>query len=301
MQKQILLALALASCWTSLLVGQSQPPPPTPTEHGEKKQDVSGIKDAQSQPANNPSPTTSATLHQSTPIPTRSSADEKSTVSDESSPINWALILGVANTVLLLCFNGILAGVAVYQYRLTQEQTRITEKNLLATKDAADASKKSADVAERAIQLAERNTAITERAVLLLESVDTRPETGAEEWPLEDRTLIAFTLKNYGGTVADAVKLTGEVTSENISLKIHEKPEITIPPNGSATWITYSLKAAINRNQLFAIGVDGTLRLYYRVDVTYKDVFTDKPHCYTAEGQYIPLLKAFITACSKSD
>jgi len=188
MSKHLLLTVALTGLVTAL-AAQSPPPPPSPTITAQIKQDVSRVENAQPQSTNSPSQISPTAINHTTAKPTQKSTNSNREASQRATPFNWSRL----NTVLLTLFNGILAIVAVYQYRLTRRQTDLTERSLVAAKDAAEAAKKSADAATDAVAHAKNTTTVTERALVVLENV--RASTNDY---IGDETVIIFMLRNFG-------------------------------------------------------------------------------------------------------
>jgi hypothetical protein len=263
MAKRLLLTAAIAGL-VAVLVAQSPPPPPSPSEGAEQKQDVSGIENPQSQPTYSPSPARVTTAHQQASPPTQSDATTKGDVRNDSPTVNRALLFDIINTVLLTIFTGILAVVAVYQYRLTHRQ--------------ADSAR------------------ITERAIVLIDSVEATRQGPA--FGRDGASVVIITLKNFGRTIASAVELTGMLTGFG-QLRLEKSPPTTIAPQGTNSWITKSLSGlGLNDSTITLINHSGLL-LGYKISVTYTDAFgAYSCHC---EGRYEPSVKKFLITASKTD
>ncbi|HMG04417.1 MAG TPA: hypothetical protein VK581_03090 [Chthoniobacterales bacterium] len=237
-------------------------------------------------------------VNQTTPEPTRKPANANRENSKSAAPFNWTRL----NTILLTLFNAILAIVAVYQYRLTRRQTDLTEKGMKLTQVAADASKQSADAAMRAVEQSDRSTSITQRALILIESVTSEPEFSAGErqgYYFHGYKILVFTLKNYGATVAYNVNVTGEVKFGEKSLGLNGAQGMTLAPKGLNKWITKSLGGNIPSDEIEQTTI-GKRPCTYWVEVKYNDAFGN-PHKYRSEGQFIAILRTFITGSSISD
>jgi hypothetical protein len=176
-------------------------------------------------------------------------------------------------------------------------QAHYMRRGLKATEKAADAAKDSAEATTKAVAQAEQTTALTERAVVVLENVraSTPEYIGAE-------TVVIFTLRNFGETVAHSVKLKGDLKTSFGTGFLRDTPEVTLAPQGVNHWITSSLQTKIGETLAYVISnmnkEEGTLR--YKIEVTYSDIF-GKSHSHKAEGHYVPLLKKFINTSSTSD
>lgn len=284
----------LMACVAALLIAQSPPPPPAPTKATQEKKGDSRVEDRESTKTTSPTQTLATAVNQATATPTKKTTQNKGTPNSYISTINWRFV----NAGLLTLVNVLLVVVGFLQWRSTRKQGGYMRDGLAETKRAADAASASADVAKQAVELAERNTAVTERAVVLIESVVGEPQEGGA-WPyLRGSNVIIFTLKNYGATVAYDVKITGEVKCTGKSLGINGAQGVTMAPQGSNQWITASLLTKIPDREINVLNRDGGLT--YEIDVTYADAF-GKTHQYRAMGQYIPLLRGFITGNSTSD
>jgi hypothetical protein len=278
--------LLIIAAWV-MLAAQSPVPPPSPTENAQEKQNVSRVENAQPNPTNSPAQPSAATGHQSTPAPTQSNTNKKGSVSDKPSTINWILILGVANTVLLLLFNGILACVAIYQYQLTHKQADLTEKGLTETRRAADAAKTSADASTQAVENAQNALYVTERALIKIETVALRGDPES----IDGATAVHFKIKNFGRTVASDVVLTGNIESGGKRRALTQTPGIIIASQGHNFWTSHSLGMFLDGADIFAI-CDRTAGLTYEIEATYWDVFGKKHH-YRASGFWSHALRRF--------
>ena len=122
-----------------------------------------------------------------------------------------------------------------------------------------------------------------------------------------DCGLLIYTLKNYGSTVAYEVKTKGTIYYPGGVRNFSDRAGSTIAgstiaPQGRNEWISDPMFLANpHQNRQITIanqGSEGVVR--YEIEVTYKDAF-QKPHVYKAEGEYIPILRAFTIMGSTSD
>jgi hypothetical protein len=260
MAKRLLLTAALGALVTALLA-QSPPPPPGPTESAQEKQQRSGGKT-----------NSGNTSQQSITRPERNDKYTKaqSSESRDKSSTDWWIVV----------FTGTLTLVGILQYWAMRKQAGYMRDALMETKRSADASNES------------------ERAAVLIESIVGEPQSGGAQPYFSDRSVVVFTLKNFCATVAYNVKITGGVKFSTGSMDIKGAQGVTMAPQGSNKWITVSLSTKIPPDEINKINM-GNQTLTYKINVTYDDAFS-KTHEYKAAGQYIPLLRGFITGYSKS-
>jgi hypothetical protein len=275
-RRQLLLTLALVglSAW---LVAQSPPPPPTPAV---KRQPEEQHRASKQQDSNSAQRTTSRSIGSN-----QSTENQRTEVSQEKTD----------NRIVYLTL--VIALAAIAQVYTMIRQAHYVRRGLSVTKLAADAAKESADAATKAVAQAERTTSLTERAVVVIE--DVRVSSSDVIGP---ETVVIFSLKNFGETVAHAVKLKGDLKTIVGSGFLRDTPEVTLAPQGANQWITSSLKTRIVERLDYVIAsmnkIEGELR--YNIEVTYSDIF-GKSHWHKAEGHYVPLLKEFINTSSSSD
>jgi len=131
MTKQILLALVLASWWTSLLVGQSPPPPPTPTETSEEKQDAGHSEYSNSDLLKQLIAATEEN---------RKAVERQSRENSEQSANDWWIVW----------FTGALTFVGIVQLIAMFRQAGYMKEGLRLTEQAADAATQSVKVLNRA-------------------------------------------------------------------------------------------------------------------------------------------------------
>jgi hypothetical protein len=150
------------------------------------------------------------------------------------------------------------------------------------------------------VQLAERNTKITERAVILIEHVIARPhaETASDPY-FHAGSVLVFTLKNFGNTVAHAVGIKGSVHYLTGSRPFSAKADSTVAPQGRSEWVTDTLFVN-NREAELRRANEGDNAVRYEVEAMYRDVFGQN-HTYKAKGVYIPVLRGFTIETSTSD
>lgn len=275
--KKPLLLTSVLSAITVLLVAQSPPPPPTPTIQAQDQQSLTARK--QSDSATAPPPTVSPAKEDASAKP----QDDKVSSEPSRNGINFLAIVVAIATVL--------------QFVAAWFQARYMRDGLRLTKEAANAAKKGAEAAGNAVAQAEQATAITQRAVVLIESIEAKPQIGLAHPYFAPNTVIVFTLKNYGATVAHKLTVKGEVMPGELTLAGAQ--EVTIAPQGLNQWITISLANRIPHDEIDKINI-GNASLTYEVYVTYTDVF-GKTHEYKTAGQYIAVLRGFITGSSTSD
>jgi hypothetical protein len=103
---------------------------------------------------------------------------------------------------------------------------------------------------------------------------------------LESHSVIVFTLKNFGRTIAYSVKLKGALTGVGQD-PIQEISPTTIAPEGTNSWMSRSIGSWINEELIAKINAR-TSTLAYKIDVTYTDAF-QKNHWYRCGGRYEPL------------
>jgi hypothetical protein len=290
MVRRLLLTAALMGLVASL-VAQSPPPTTTPTKAAQEKQDVSDIENRQTQTANSTTQTPAATVNQTTPKPAENNAQTQRAPNRNVSSFNWSRI----GAGLLLLFNALLVGVGYLQWRSIQKQAGYMRDGLKVTERAAEAAQKSAEAAKEAVDHAKQTALVTERAVVVLENARASPTEfiGFE-------TVIIFTLRNFGETVAHAVKLKGDLTTLGGTGFLRDAPEVTLAPQGANQWITSSLGTRIGQDYVIKTMNTEEGNLRYEIEVTYSDVF-GKSHWHKAEGHYVPLLKEFINTSSSSD
>jgi hypothetical protein len=262
----VVAALAISS------VAQSPPPPPTPTETAQKKQHAGDRVNANRD-----------LLKQVTVLLKKQneSAERQRKKDRDKSSSDWWLV----------GFTGALTFVGIVQLIAMFLQASYMRHGLAETKRAADASKKSADAATKAAE----NILITERAIVLIENVEATMR--GEVFGLESHSVVVFTLKNFGRTIAYSVKLTGFLLGVGQD-PIQEIPPTTIAPEGKNSWMSRSIGNWINEELIKKINAR-TSTLAYKIDVTYTDAF-QKGHWYRCEGRYEPALKRFIVTSSTS-
>jgi hypothetical protein len=189
-------------------------------------------------------------------------------------------------TLVVLLAQAIIYGLMLYQMKKANE----------VTKTAANAAKLSAEAATESNRNVRNITETTERAVVLVEKViATKP---GPAFGLDHSSVVVFTLKNFGHTIAYSVKLSGLLLGPGRDL-IPEMPATTIAPQGKASWMTRSLGAWVPAENLKRINERSTW-LEYKIDVTYKDAF-EREHVYQCNGQYEPALNEFLIIGSTSD
>lgn len=270
--------LVTLSAW-SHLCALSPPPPPTPRPTTEIKQNA-GDTDAT---VSNPTPVTAGV------IDGRDHANHQSDTRDEESSANWTIAW----------LTGVLAFAALVQIGVTIVQAYFMRRGISVSLKAARAAQDSARIAKKAVDLAEHNTATTERAIILIESVVAGPQTGLAFPYLAANSVLIFTLKNYGATVAYSVNVTGKVSSADGSLEINGAQGVPLAPQGSNQWITKSLLTQIPPDEIKRINA-AERPFTYHVDVTYDDAFGNS-HEYEQEGQFIAVIRGFVTGSSTSN
>jgi len=268
-------------------VAQSQPPPPTPAKATEEKQQFSGGKNSYTNPAQQP-----------TVVPTEKSESAKSQGgdSDSKSSTDWWIVI----------FTGALMLVGVTQLVAMFKQGDYMRRGLRVSINAAKSARFGAIAAQRAVRLAEHNTSITERAVILIESVVAKPQIGGAHPYFSANSVLVYTLKNYGSTVAYEVKTKGTIYYPGGVRNFSDKAGstiagTTIAPQGRNEWISDPMfRAHPQQDSQITIANQGEGIVRYNIEVTYKDAF-QKTHVYKAEGEYIPVLRAFTIMGSTSD
>jgi hypothetical protein len=191
----------------------------------------------------------------------------------------------------MLTFTGVLAAAAIVQVIVMIVQSRYMRNALEVTRLAADAAKQSADAASEAVA----NSRATERAIVLIDTVEATMITPAHG--VDSASVIIFTLKNFGRTIANTVEFTGTLTGVG-QLPLEELPPTTIAPQGTNSWITKRLGEWVNEATIQLINAKGLL-VEYKITVTYSDTFDRyKYHC---EGRYEPSLKRFLITANKTD
>lgn len=196
------------------------------------------------------------------------------------------------NALAVTVFTGALALLALFQWLAMRKQAKYMRDSLKITERTADAAKQGADAATEAV----KTSLMTERAIVLVENV--RATTQGEAFGLESYSVVVFTLKNFGRTIAYSVELSGALTGVGKS-PIEQMPPTTIAPQGTNSWLTKSLGAWIDEPTLSRVNNRQSL-LEYKIDVTYSDSFK-QPHRYHCEGRYEPALKQFLITASTSD
>jgi hypothetical protein len=171
-------------------------------------------------------------------------------------------------------------------------QAHFMRKGLSVTAAAADAAKKSADAATDAIAHAKSTSEKTERAIVVVDSIATNTEK------LEDYTIVTFTVKNFGRTIAGDVELTGKFSGV-AGWPMDAMPKAMIAPQGTNSWDTRSIGNWIGKDLIHKINNDIS-PLQCTIEVTYADAF-GSTHTYHCEGKYHPGLRQFIVVGSTSD
>lgn len=172
-------------------------------------------------------------------------------------------------------------------------QARYMLGQLVETKRSADAAHATAESAEQAIAFSKQ----TQRAVVLIEKVIGLPEPQSiHDTYFKPETVIAFTLKNYGWTVANAVALTVTIYTPKGSFDA-KLPTVTIAPQAIVEWITVSLRSKVVTNESINQINNAEAKLIYEAFITYRDVF-DLDHKHRTTGQYMTLLRKFIVSSS---
>jgi hypothetical protein len=268
-----LVVTAALTCIVTALAAQSPPPPPTPTEAAHEKQQasdrVNGNRDL---------------LKQVTVLLKKQneSAERQRQKDHDKASSDWWLV----------GFTGALTFVGIVQLIAMFRQASYMRHGLAETKRAADAAKLSADAATSAGE----RILVTERAIVLIDNV--KALTKGPAFGLEPHSVVIFTLKNFGRTIAHDVKLKGALTGVGND-PLEEMPPTTIAPQGTNSWVSRSIVYWINEETIKKINARGAL-LKYEIDVTYKDSF-HKDHGYRCEGRYEPALKQFLITSSTSD
>jgi hypothetical protein len=194
------------------------------------------------------------------------------------------------NALAVTVFTGVLALVAWLQLRATRKQAEYMRDGLKVTERSANAAKESADAATKAVN----TSLISERAVVLTDSITLNTSD------LAYTSVVLFTLKNFGQTIADSVELTGKLCGGLGQWPLEKMPPATIAPQGTNTWITeYFGKWIGDEDTIKTINV-GLSVLQFEIDVTYTDAF-EKSHRYHCEGRYEPALKQFLITASTSE
>jgi hypothetical protein len=255
-----LLFLAVVVGLAISLVAQSQPPPPTPTITAQIKQDVSRVENTQSQFTNSPSQISPTAIDHPAANPTQKSTNANRQASQRATPFNWSRL----NTALLTLFTGILAMVGFLQWRSMNKQAGYMRDGLTETGKAADAAKTSANAATKAAESA----LITEQAIVLVDSVTINTDE------LKYGSVVLFTLKNFGRTIAHSVEFTGRLHGLG-QWPLDKTPPATIAPQGTNTWVTeYIGKWLGNDDSIQTINLRLST-LQYEIDVTYMDAFPE--------------------------
>ncbi len=266
------------------LVAQSPPPPPSPAKATQEKQQLSNGQIDSGNPSQKPI---------TRPEGSDKYAESYSNQSDDKSSTNWWIAI----------FTGILTIVGVLQYCAMRKQAGYMRRGLIETKRAVDAANKSADAAMETV----KTSRLTERAIVLIDSVIFN--TGE----LRYESIVLFTLKNFGRTIADSVELTGELVinagalldnarDETRQWTLDQTSPATIAPQGTNTWITRSIgiwTGVIDEALIKTINHQLT-KVQYNINVTYVDAFKES-HRYRCEGRYEPALGKFIITSSTSD
>lgn len=190
------------------------------------------------------------------------------------------------NRIVWLTF--VIALAAVAQVVAMLVQARHMRRGLNITKQAADAAKLSADAATKAVESAER--------ALLLEAADVALQeihisTGST---LNVTSIISFVMKNYGRTNASDVLISGFFDFGGTRRPIFRGPTVPVPiaADGVRTltsedlgaWLSPAAIAQINSLQI---------RFSYRLEVTYRDVFSE-PREYYLSGTFSPMVAGFL-------
>lgn len=266
-------------------VAQSPPPPPTPTIGTEQEQNLSSIKKDKPENAQSVASASSPILNQTQSPQTEKNKQADTNPNHANSSAKWWSIF---NVVALTVFNGLLVIVGFAQVKSMNKQATYMQVGLAETKRAADAAKESADVATKAVSLSR----VTERAIVLIDTVALNTDR------LQDSSIVLFTLKNFGRTIADSVQLTGKL--EGIGQDpLEVTPPKTIAPQGTAEWMSRSVIYWISHDHIAKIN-QRAMPLGYKIDVTYVDAFQER-HNYHCEGRYEPVLRRFTITNSTSD
>ena len=290
MARRLLLAAILAGLVIAL-EAQSPPPPPSPSESSKKDQYGSRDNQSNAKVPNSTAQTIPTSTNQAATQPAKTNVNAKGTPKRDKSPINWWVVL---NAALLTVFNGALAWIGWKQYHGMRQQIEIA-------KISADAAKQSADAAMDAIAHAKNSTAVTERAVILIDSVVAEPQIGPTAPYFSANSVLIFTLKNFGSTVAHEVRAKGNVYYPGGVRIFSDNASSTIAPQGSNEWITDPIfPNSSKRDNQILIANKGEGIVRYDIEVTYEDAFKET-HVYKAEGLYIIISKAFTIMGSTSD
>lgn len=297
MKKHILLCLALASWWTSLLLGQSPPPPPTPTKPGQEQQDVGGVEKSPTQNTASPAQTPTATINKTDSEPGKDDAYSKSAKRGHRAAFkwNWSAI----GAVLLIIFNGAIAWVGVLQWWSMHQQAEYMRDGLKETRRAADAAKASAKAAEDGIAHARDSAAISERAVVLIESITYGPKS-LDVAGIELHSRVIFNLKNFGQTIAKKVTMHGGLIPYDRPKEVLEVAKLhptTIAPQGVNSWIAPALQNLLKADEIRSIN-QGQAVLGFHITAAYKDAFST--YKYTCTGVFDPSLKRFLITGSET-
>jgi len=278
-----LLFLAVLAGLVISSVAQSPPPPPTPAKAAKEKQQLSGSKTDSGNPSQQPI---------IRPGGKDKYTEAQSGKSRDKSSTDWWIVI----------FTGMLTLVGILQYWAMRQQAGYMRDGLTETRRSVDAARASAGAAMKSVALAEQVTTITQRAVILIESVVAKPQIGGAHPYFSANSVLIFTLKNYGSTVAREVRAKGNIYYPGGVRNFSDKASSTIAPQGSNEWISDPMFFA-NPQQDRQItianqGSEGVVR--YDIEVTYKDAF-EKIHVYKAEWAYIAVLRAFTIMGSASD
>jgi hypothetical protein len=193
-------------------------------------------------------------------------------------------------TLIVLIVQAVIYGLMLWVMREANRATRIS----------ADAAQKSAEAAVKAVEQSERAISITERAVLLIESVIAEPQIGPTAPYFNSNSVLIFTLKNFGSTVAYDVRAQGQLQYPGGVRELKDVTSCAIAPQGRNEWILqplFSPSPTLDEQIRIANQKDF---VKYNIVVTYKDVFK-KSHIYRADGAYVPVLRAFTIVGSTCD
>lgn len=278
MTKQILLGLALASWWTSLLLGQSPPPPPTPLIQTQDQQHLSTSK--QDDSTATPPPAISAAKHD---VSAKKQHNERSDESSNSGVNFLAWVVAVAT---------------VLQFVAAWLQARYMRRGLKATEIAAEAAKTSADASTQAVKNAKDSLLVTERAVVLVRDIDAY--RWAQPGTLDASTVITFTLKNFGRTMACNVAFKGKLeVTDGKSDELPQSASCTLAANGKNMWNSKPLGSWLDNTILHNIN-EGRAGFGYLVELIYWDVFGEQ-HSQEVVGDWDIRVRRFGFAADKSD
>lgn len=277
-------ALALvvfaATCFAQIAMAQSQPPPPTPSEPAQEKQNVGHDEHGNAKPNDTPAQVIQPVIDKSKSKPTEKDRNTGSDKDGDESALKW---WNFYNAIAVTLFTLVLAVVAVLQWSSMRQQANYMKDGLEMTKESNVAALKAANAAEESVKHAKETARIDQRAWITIKGAILQQPLKVNEAPV-----IRTVITNSGRTPALEVGVFSGVflqeTGQEISASLNhiERTVSAAATDGSRGVVTPNFDfqsirddaVPINAAQIEGI-VAGSITLYIAGFVEYTDVFKE--------------------------